>query len=204
MRKIILIILAVFGVYNPSFAQKVKMRDVFANMPDSIFPLITKNNRLDCIDFIENDMPAQVKNRVEEPIELKSLTENYLKLKMSEVSHAEMKLITVSDTSQLICVVKTYAGPVMDSSVRFYTQDWEVADIPIAMPDVEAFISGVPEAEQNHRRDVVAMLHDMPFVAMSLSPDNELLILSLQAGELIKKEREWVMPYLKELKISLR
>ena len=40
-----------------------KMRDVFATMPDSVLGLMTKNNRLDCIDFIENDMEAKVRNR---------------------------------------------------------------------------------------------------------------------------------------------
>ena len=36
--------------------QAQKMRDVFAAMPDSVLGIMTKNNRLDCIDFIENDM----------------------------------------------------------------------------------------------------------------------------------------------------
>ena len=43
--------------------QAQKMRDVFAAMPDSVLGIMTKNNRLDCIDFIENDMEAKVRNR---------------------------------------------------------------------------------------------------------------------------------------------
>ena len=31
--------------------QAQKMRDVFAAMPDSVLGIMTKNNRLDCIDF---------------------------------------------------------------------------------------------------------------------------------------------------------
>ena len=34
--------------------QAQKMRDVFAAMPDSVLGIMTKNNRLDCIDFVES------------------------------------------------------------------------------------------------------------------------------------------------------
>jgi len=204
MRKIFFLLLAFCSSFSTSLAQEQKMRDVFANMPDSILPLISKNNRLDCIDFIESKMPALVKNAVEESIELTALTDDYLKLKMSNVSDAEMKLLKVNDTTQVICMVKTYAGPVKDSSIRFYTMDWRELDKKVEIPDVDAFVADVPESEQNHRHNVVAMLRDMPFIMISLSPEDEQLTLSLQTGELLKKDREWVEPYLKVLKISVK
>ena len=42
----------VFTISVTAWAQEVKMRDIFAQAPDSIFPLMTKNNKLDCIDFL--------------------------------------------------------------------------------------------------------------------------------------------------------
>lgn len=54
--------------------QAQKMRDVFAAMPDSVLGIMTKNNRLDCIDFIENDMEAKVRNRFDGFSVLKALT----------------------------------------------------------------------------------------------------------------------------------
>ena len=68
----------------PALAQTMRMKDAFAAMPDSIFPLITRNNRLDCIDFIENNMEAQVKNIVDEPIEIAMINDTYIDLKKSE------------------------------------------------------------------------------------------------------------------------
>ena len=38
------------------------MRDVFRQMPDSIVPYLTENNRLDFIDFIDSNMKAEVTN----------------------------------------------------------------------------------------------------------------------------------------------
>ena len=90
---------------------QTRMRDVFASAPDSVFPLLTRNNRLDCIDFVENKMPARVKNRLDEVVELQSLTDHYLCLRTSERSQVEMRLLSDS----LFCLVNTYEGPAPDS-----------------------------------------------------------------------------------------
>ena len=95
---------------------QTRMRDVFASAPDSVFPMLTRNNRLDCIDFIENKMPARVKNRLDDVVELLSLNEHYLCLRTSERSQVEMRLLSDS----LLCLVNTYEGPAPDSHIRFF------------------------------------------------------------------------------------
>ena len=73
--------------------QAQKMRDVFAAMPDSVLGIMTKNNRLDCIDFIENDMEAKVRNRFDGFSVLKALTVDYLDLQLTPNCRVEMKLL---------------------------------------------------------------------------------------------------------------
>lgn len=199
--KTFLFLLIAVSLSLPAAAEEVKMRDIFAGMPDSILPLITKNNRLDCIDFIENNMPARVKNVVDEPIELLRLTDNYLKFTMSKVSYAEMKLMKHRDGRWLICVVKTYSGPVADSSVRFYNTDWSLdSSLECSVPEVESFFSGVPETEQARYREVVAQLKDMPFIVIAPNADDEGLTFTLQTGELPQKDREWAGRFIKPIK----
>lgn len=205
MKRVILFFLSVVALGMGTVSgQTVRMRDVFANLPDSIFPLITRNNRLDCIDFIENNMPAQVKNLVDEPIELLALTDDYLDLKMSGVSHAEMKLVRVSDSLSVICLVKTYAGPLRDSSIRFYDTQWKALPwVRAGVSDVEAFLTAVPEGEEERKRDVTAQLREQPFISAALHKDSALLTLTLQTGELMKKDREWLAPYCKPVEVDL-
>ena len=81
--------------------QAQKMRDVFAAMPDSVLGIMTKNNRLDCIDFIENDMEAKVRNRFDGFSVLKALTVDYLDLQLTPNCRVEMKLLPVSYTHLL-------------------------------------------------------------------------------------------------------
>ena len=95
------------------------MRDVFAAMPDSVLGIMTKNNRLDCIDFIENDMEAKVRNRFDGFSVLKALTVDYLDLQLTPNCRVEMKLLPAEDTLNYICVARTYSGPVTETKVAF-------------------------------------------------------------------------------------
>ena len=107
-------------------ASAQRMRDVFSSMPDSVLEVMTKNNRLDCIDFIENNMEARVRNRFDGFSELNTLTEDYLNLNLTSSCLVEMKLLPVADSISYICVVKTYSGPVRESEVTVYTDKWKL------------------------------------------------------------------------------
>ena len=100
------------------------MKTVFVAMPDSVTPLLTKVNREDCIDFLDSNMKAVVKNRFGNVAEMKVLTDDYVLMQTSEVGTLEMKLLPLADSTKVICMVKTVNVPVADSSVRFYTSDW--------------------------------------------------------------------------------
>ena len=56
--------LSIYGNVVTADSDSIRMRQVFAEMPDSILGILTKYNRLDCIDFIENNLPAKVENRL--------------------------------------------------------------------------------------------------------------------------------------------
>ena len=45
-------------------AQGLALRDAFRQMPDSVMPTLTQNNRLDCLDFLDAGMKAEVRNRL--------------------------------------------------------------------------------------------------------------------------------------------
>ena len=75
MKKIVLIITVMFLTCN-GFAKD--LRTLFADMPDSIIPLLTKSNRMDCVDYMESGMKAVVTNRLGGTTEMLSLDKDYL------------------------------------------------------------------------------------------------------------------------------
>ena len=172
---------------QPLAAQK--MRDVFATMPDSVLGLMTKNNRLDCIDFIENDMEAKVRNRFDGFTVLKALTVDYLDLQLTKNCRVEMKLLPAGDSLNYICLSRTYSGPVPESVVELYTADWR--EMPgaewIPRPAYADFWTEYDsvDAEEAER---LQRLQDMRFVQASLQPDDMRLTYTLQPGEVEKEE----------------
>ena len=104
------------------------MKTLFINMPDSVAPLLTKVNREDCVDFLEYHMQAKVKNKLGKTSQLDTLTTDYLNLKMTASCSLEMKLLPVTDSTQVICLVKTVDLPVADSHVSFFDTQWTPLD----------------------------------------------------------------------------
>lgn len=178
---------------------QTRMRDIFAETPDSIFPMLSTNNKLDCIDLIENNMQARVKNCFDEPVELKQLGETFLHLEMSKRSTVEMKLMGDS----VICLIRTYRGPVSDSQVRFYNLQWQLLRIPFSTPGVEAFWMPVPDSLAREAGFVRQSLQALPFVEVKAHPDDERLTFILQTGELCKEEKALADKYLKPVEWSM-
>ena len=193
MRKILLLIACVLGISVS--AQTLQMRDVFAAMPDSLLPLVTKNNRLDCIDFIENNMEAKVRNRADEFVELKTLTKDYLLFETSQMSQVEMRLLVLDDTTQVVCVARTYKAPTADSHVEFYTVHWGQVDeslvgrLNVSRPEVEDFFAAADKTDEAVR-SAVLMLHDLPLMEARLSADAPTLTWTIGLGELPKDEKK--------------
>ena len=187
------------------------MRDVFAAMPDSVLPLVTKNNRLDCIDFIENHMEAKVRNAFDEYVTLEALTADYARFRTSPVAVMEMKLLALSDSARVLCLVTTAetgdtasAIRLCDSNIRFLREDWSelAADsaITFAVPAVDRFIVG--ETADSLKADfeqALSSLRSLHPVRMSLSADEPALTLTLQTALLSKEERGAVASRLRPL-----
>ena len=171
--------------------QAQKMRDVFAAMPDSVLGIMTNNNRLDCIDFIENTMAAKVHNRFDGDTELKALTVDYLELQLTKNCRVEMKLLPSEDTLYYICVARTYSGPMAETKVALYTPDWET--LPEEKWMSRPVYADFWETNDSVDKEEVARLQhlqDMCFVTASLQPDDMRLTFVLQPGEVDKDEAE--------------
>lgn len=181
-----------------------RMRDVFAQMPDSILEIMTKNNRLDCIDFIENQMESKVRNRFDGHTVLKAMTEDYLDLQLTKSCRVEMKLLPVADSVNWLCVVRTYSGPVEESSVTMYTPEWRKLPEQEWLPWRPEMADFWTANDSVSTEEIVRLQHlqDMHFVEVSLSPDTCKLVFVLQPGEVDAKEAERMRPVLRPVMLG--
>ena len=193
MRTIILIMLAMSGL--SAFSQ-TKAKDVFAAAPDSIFPLLTTNNRLDCIDLIENNMKATVKNKLEQKAEMTALTDSYLQIKPSEKSVVEIKMLNDS----VFCLINTCLGPAPDSRISFFTRGWKPYETTFPMPHATDFWASVPDSLAREANFAQRSLEELLLIQISADKESTELTLTIQTSELSGKEKEIAQKYVKPLR----
>lgn len=203
MRRRLLIIVSIFCVLS---ATAQNMKSVFVSMPDSIAPLLTQTNKEDCIDFLDSNMKAVVKNRFGNEAEMKALTENYVLMQTSPVGTLEMKLLPVNDSTNVVCMVKTVCASACDSEVHFYTSDWSKkldAKNFLQTPEADAFF--LPNDTLTDEDALIRKKADMHLMKVSLSKDDASLTYIYSTPDYLNKEdREKLLPHLRKEPIVLR
>ncbi|WP_300725726.1 DUF3256 family protein [uncultured Bacteroides sp.] len=180
-------------------AKAQDMKSLYVAMPDSLSPLLTEVNRADFGDFLASNMKAEVKNRFGKISEMKTMTDDYLYLKISEVNSEEMKLLPLNDSVKIICVVRTYMGPVADSRVSFYDTDWKElpANRYLTLPGEDDFYKNVVNENQIDSLNNLRLKADMYLLKAELSEkDNSLTFTYTTPQYLDKPAAEEIEKYL--------
>ena len=109
---------------------QIRISDLFREMPDSILPVLSENNRLDMIDFMASGMKAEVSNRLGGKSEMTLLADDSLRVKVSDALTVTLLLITPLDSvengNKIICFIRTYGTDksMLQSVTSFYTPQW--------------------------------------------------------------------------------
>ena len=112
IKKICVIVVLGLGTVLGSSAQQPTIAELFKAMPDSLFPYLSTNSRLDMIDFMEAGMRAEVKNLLDGDSEMTFLTRDSLSIKMSSILQVDMTIVPVSEqvdsSHYVVKVTRTY------------------------------------------------------------------------------------------------
>ena len=118
-------------------AEGLKMHDVFKQMPDTLLPTLSENNRLDMLDFMASNMKAEVTNLLGGKSEMTLLTDSTLSIQMSKALKVDMLLLTPEasadpETEDVICLIETFGidSLSLESTVRFFTTSWTFLNEP--------------------------------------------------------------------------
>ena len=128
MKKFMLALMMATTLYQAS-AQSVTIRDVFRQMPDSLMPYLSKNNRLDFIDFLDSGMKAEVKNQLGGTSEMLSLGNDSLAIRMNPSLRTDILLM---DSTVVMIETFTVDSIYGQSRVHYFTTAWQ----PITAPQL--------------------------------------------------------------------
>ena len=146
------------------------MRQLFLDAPDDVFPLLTRNNRADCIDYIDAGMEAPVANLLGGACHLRVLAEDFMSIEPSTVSSVQVKMLQAGGDT-LLCVVNSVKAEAVDSRISFYTTGWERVSAKglYEAPEIEEFFVSADSAA------LYADRCDIYLVRLELSPDTNTL-----------------------------
>lgn len=105
-------------------AEAQSLRNLFVEMPDTLLPLLTTNDRRDLIDFWDARMSTEVINRLDGKSRITALTDDFLALRLTHSSSMQIKMLSAEGGDTLLCVINTVGGEAPDSRIRFYDNRW--------------------------------------------------------------------------------
>jgi hypothetical protein len=111
------------------------MDSVFRQMPDSLIPTLSENNRLDMIDFVISNMKAEVTNLFGGKSEMLALTHDSLCIRVSDGLTVRMLLLkpieTMDSCSHVVCMAQTFGSDSLSLSTRmdYFTSRWQRLDL---------------------------------------------------------------------------
>jgi len=111
--------------------EKTPVKDFLKTMPDTILPILSKNNILDFIDFMESGQQAEVTNKMHGKSIMMVLENDFASIALTTHTRADIKLLPKGNDDVLIYVVTTTrTDSLYDSHVKVYNENWTLAPEP--------------------------------------------------------------------------
>lgn len=171
------------------------MHDVFIAMPDSVEPLLSRNNRLDLVDFVDSHMRAEVDNALDGKSRLLSLSERHCMLQSSAAVRKEFLLLPYRG-EHIVLAVSTFASPANESELRFYTTNWQaLAEPPVVeWPEAADFFIDTDTCDAARLAHARGLL-GAAYISATIQPDSLTLTCTLSLDNLSATDKALVAPY---------
>lgn len=176
-----------------------QVRKMWVNMPTSIVGSLEKSTRQELLDLKEMKKKAVVSGPLGEECSIDTLTADYLSARLSDVSTLQMKMLPTSSGDSLLCLVQTYAGPLPESSISFYTPDWKALPMPSMHLDVDL---QRPDTMTQDDFSKLQALFDPKLISFTLSPSNKELVVALSPVIISEEEKAHVKALILQRKLN--
>ena len=196
--KRLLVIIALSMALLPLDGAARIIADFFASEPGNVFPLLTRTNRLDLVDYYNSGQTVAVPNNLGGTSQLEALDSAYLKLQTSGSKVVEMRMLTTGSRDTVMVVIETVLTPVPDSKLTLWNSQWQMlrTDKHFKMPGIDDFI--VKKMPRELRADLQdAMI--FPLIQLTFKGDRRLQVEATHGLEqfLAPSEFKRFAPYLK-------
>lgn len=114
------------------------IKNLWLEMPDTILPYLTRQNRTDLVDMSDMGVKATAANLFGGKTQLDTLTDRFMALTLSGSSTLQLRLIIRAGGDSVICAVKTVSGPEKASDISVFDLRWQRLNVKIPQPHLPA------------------------------------------------------------------
>lgn len=192
MKKILIIATLLIATLLNVDAQS-PMRDLWIQMPDSVVPYLDVNSRTEMADFYDIKVKTGSKNLLEGKSAIDSLTSDYIHVTLNSSTTLQIKKLQ-TESSFVICLIKTFTAPEPESEVSFFSSSWkplkETFGLPVtndASSLIEQFTTR-PDTISQERYEELASMLDPVMISAEMSVNEQVVTFSLSRPLIEKTE----------------
>jgi len=170
---IIIILLISFGSLTAQTVDKF-----YVNMPDGLNPTLSKQNRMELLEYHKAGSGDSIANRFANMAYLVSIDtlNNYLVVKNTPSSTFELKMLTVNDSTPTIAIIRTVCGSICQSSVEFYDTAWHIIPLQFSMPKAVDWLNEETYSTTNLDKTWIKNVLETSFISLSFDKTKQKII----------------------------
>ena len=191
MKKIFLILLVTFSLL-PLNAQN--MRQIWLEMPDSIVPYLNRSLRTELADYVTMGMKSEVMNALRDTTRIEKLTDDYILVQLSNATKLEIKSLDAST----IAMVQTWCGPLAESKLSLFSNNWEVKPLNIDVSPM--FVK--PDTMSQQRYSELLDMTNVTMNEMQLSVKDNSLTIKYSVPLLSSTDKKEMQAILRQRKLN--
>jgi hypothetical protein len=162
--------------------QQLPAASAFVAAPDSIFPVLSTNTRLDMLDYFHSNIARPSTNTFNGQSQIISEEPMLLTIDMTPSVDVQVAVIPQKGDS-IYALIQTVAMPVKDSEIRFFNKDWTPLKVAPLTVSIDHWLN---TTNKETREDI---LNELPFILATaeFNPTDYSITLTNNMGEYYAK-----------------
>jgi hypothetical protein len=178
---------------------------LYVGMPDALNPTLSKQNRLELIEYYKSGHGDSIANRYGKSAHLLTLDSlnGFVQMRNTPSSSFAMKVLRLNDNKPVLGVIRTVCAPVCQSVIEFYDTTWKPILLQFTMPKTIEWVNKTKVDSANLDLLWVERVLQDSFVSLSFNPINGTIVAKNNCVDFMSDEdRKLIVPLLDDKPIQ--
>lgn len=181
------------------FIAAQNIEKLYVGMPDVLNPTLSKQNRLELVEYYKSGHGDSIANRFGKSAHLLTLDSlnSFVQVKNTSSSSFAMKVLRLDDNKPVLGVIRTVCAPVCQSVIEFYDTTWKPMLLQFILPKAIEWVNKTKvDSVDLDMRWVESVLQNS-FVSLSFDSVNGAIIAKNNSTDFMSDEdRKLIAPLL--------